>query len=59
LVPSAFSEIKTAARLQHPHILPVHDSETAGQLWYTMPFMEGESLRDRLHRARQLAIEEA
>ena len=44
-------EIRTAARLQHPHILPVHDSgELAGLLWYTMPFVEGESLRDRLVR---------
>ena len=41
-------EIKLAARLQHPHILTVHDSgETAGQLWFTMPYVEGESLRDR------------
>jgi serine/threonine protein kinase len=49
-----------AARLQHPHILTVHDSgETAGQLWYTMPFVEGESLRDRLNREKQLPIEEA
>ena len=39
-------EIKLAARLQHPHILTVHDSgEAAGQLWFTMPFVEGESLR--------------
>ncbi len=44
-------EIKLAARLQHPHILPVHDSgEAAGQFWFTMPFVEGESLRDRLTR---------
>src|SRR3954464_6106429 len=36
-------EIKLAARLQHPHILSVHDSgEAAGQLWFTMPFVEGE-----------------
>ena len=53
-------EIKLAARLQHPHILTVLDSgETTGQLWYTMPFVEGESLRDRLDRERQLSIEDA
>jgi serine/threonine-protein kinase len=53
-------EIKLAARLQHPHILTVLDSgETAGRLWFTMPFVEGESLRDRLRRERQLAIEDA
>jgi serine/threonine protein kinase len=51
-------EIRMAARLQHPHILTVHDSgETAGQLWYTMPYVEGESLRDRLRHERQLPIE--
>ena len=44
-------EIRIAARLQHPHILPVHDSgEAAGRLWYTMPYVEGESLRQRLVR---------
>ena len=48
-------EIRTTARLQHPHILPVLDSgEAAGQLWYTMPFVRGESLRDRLRREGQL-----
>jgi serine/threonine protein kinase len=53
-------EIETVARLQHPHILPVHDSgETAGYLWFTMPFIEGESLRDRLNREQQLAVEDA
>jgi eukaryotic-like serine/threonine-protein kinase len=53
-------EIKLAARLQHPHILTVHDSgEAAGQLWFTMPYVEGESLRDRLRRERQLSIEDA
>src|SRR3954466_9348717 len=42
-------EIKLAARLQHPHILTVHDSgEAAGRLWFTMPYVEGETLRDRL-----------
>ena len=44
-------EIKLAARLQHPHILSVYDSgASAGQLWFTMPYVEGESLRDRLRR---------
>src|SRR5690242_16542644 len=53
-------EIRTTARLQHPHILPVLDSgEAAGQLWYTMPYVEGESLRDRLRRERQLPIDDA
>ena len=53
-------EIKLAARLQHPHILTVLDSgEAAGQLWYTMPFVEGESLRERLTRERQLPLEDA
>ena len=54
------AEIRTAARLQHPHIMPVHDSgEAAGLLWYTMPFIDGESLRDRLKREVQLPVEEA
>jgi serine/threonine protein kinase/tetratricopeptide (TPR) repeat protein len=53
-------EIETAAQLQHPHILPVHDSgEAAGRLWYTMPFVEGESLRDRLQREGRLGLEDA
>ncbi len=53
-------EIRLAARLQHPHILTVLDSgEAAGQLWFTMPFVEGESLRDRLRRERQLPVEDA
>jgi serine/threonine-protein kinase len=53
-------EIRLAARLQHPHILSVYDSgEAAGQLWFTMPFVEGESLRDRLTRETQLPVEEA
>src|SRR4029450_8152530 len=46
-------EIETAARLQHPHILPIFDSgESAGRLWYTMPYVEGFSLRDRLREGR-------
>jgi eukaryotic-like serine/threonine-protein kinase len=53
-------EIRFAARLQHPHILTVLDSgETAGQLWFTMPFVDGESLRARLNRERQLPLEDA
>ena len=53
-------EIRTTARLQHPHILPVFDSGAAGgQLWYAMPYVEGESLRDRMERERQLPLEEA
>jgi serine/threonine protein kinase len=53
-------EIRLTAQLQHPHILPVHDSgEAAGQLWYTMPYVEGESLRDRLSREKQLPLEDA
>ena len=53
-------EIKLAARLQHPHILSVHDSgEDAGRLWFTMPYVEGESLRDRLRRERQLPVDDA
>src|SRR5262245_12989991 len=53
-------EIEFAARLQHPHILTVLDSgEAAGQLWFTMPYVEGESLRSRLRHERQLPVEEA
>jgi TolB-like protein/Flp pilus assembly protein TadD len=53
-------EIKLAARLQHPHILTVLDSgEAAGRLWFTMPFVEGESLRERLEREKQLPVEDA
>ncbi|HEV2085199.1 MAG TPA: serine/threonine-protein kinase, partial [Gemmatimonadales bacterium] len=53
-------EIKLAARLQHPHILTVLDSgESAGQLWFTMPYVEGQTLRDRLRREGQISVEEA
>src|SRR6184192_3765092 len=53
-------EIEIAARLTHPHILPLHDSgEAGGFLYYVMPFVQGESLRDRLNREPQLPVEEA
>jgi serine/threonine protein kinase/Tfp pilus assembly protein PilF len=53
-------EIKLAARLNHPHILPLFDSGDAnGLLYYVMPYVEGESLRERLDREQQLPIEEA
>ncbi|HXY70396.1 MAG TPA: protein kinase [Gemmatimonadales bacterium] len=54
------AEIKTTANLQHPHILPLFDSGTADAfLYYVMPFVEGESLRDRLTRETQLPVDEA
>ena len=59
-------EIRLAARLQHPHILPVLDSGRitspepgAEQLWFAMPFVDGESLYDRLKRERQLSLDDA
>jgi len=53
-------EIKIAAGLTHPHILPLYDSgEVDGLLFYVMPNMEGQSLRERLTRERQLPLEEA
>jgi serine/threonine-protein kinase len=53
-------EIRLAAGLQHPHILPVHDSgEAAGFLFYVMPLVEGETLRQRLEREHQLPVEDA
>ena len=53
-------EIRLAARLQHPHVLAVHDSgETSGRLWFTMPYVDGESLRDRLRREGPLPVAEA
>ncbi|MDQ8165362.1 MAG: protein kinase, partial [Gemmatimonadota bacterium] len=54
------NEIKTTANLQHPHILPLHDSgEVNGTVWYVMPLVEGESLRDRLTRETQLPVDDA
>jgi len=53
-------EIAIAAQLAHPHILPLLDSGAAdGLLYYTMPFVAGESLRDRLNREKQLPLDEA
>jgi serine/threonine-protein kinase len=53
-------EIKVTANLQHPHILPLHDSgEADGFLFYVMPYVQGESLRSRLDREKQLAVDDA
>ncbi len=53
-------EIRLTANLQHPHILGLHDSgEADGVVYYVMPFVEGESLRDRLTREKQLPIDDA
>ena len=54
------AEIKTTANLQHPHILPLFDSgEADGFLYFVMPYIEGETLRDRLDREKQLPVDEA
>ena len=54
------SEIRTTARLQHPHILPLLDSGAAdGLLFYVMPYVAGETLRGRLDRERQLPLDDA
>src|SRR5687768_4161825 len=54
------AEIRMTARLQHPHVLPLLDSgEADGLLYYVMPFVMGETLRQRLERDRQLPIDEA
>ncbi|MEQ1691931.1 MAG: protein kinase [Gemmatimonas sp.] len=53
-------EIELTASLQHPHILPLFDSGSAdGQLYYVMPFIDGETLRSRLDRERQLSVDDA
>ncbi len=53
-------EIETTANLQHPHILPLFDSgEADGMLYYVMPYVEGESLADRLKREKELPLEDA
>jgi len=54
------SEIRTTARLNHPHILPLFDSGEADErVFFTMPFVEGESLRERLRREKRLSVDEA
>jgi len=54
------NEIKVTANLQHPHILPLHDSgEAESFLYYVMPFVEGDTLRDKLDREKQLGIDDA
>src|SRR5207302_2126339 len=53
-------EIRITANLNHPHILPLLDSgEAAGFLYYVTPYVEGESLRDRLDREKQLPLDDA
>ena len=53
-------EIQIAAKLSHPHILPLYDSGEAGEhLYYVMPYVEGESLRDLIEREQQLSLDEA
>jgi len=53
-------EIRTAARLNHPHIIPLHDSgESEGLLYYVMPFIEGRTLRQRLQLGKRLPVSEA
>jgi serine/threonine-protein kinase len=54
------AEIRVTASLQHPHILPLFDSGSAGDLlWYAMPFVDGETLRSRLARESRLPVDEA
>ena len=53
------AEIETTAKLTHPHILPLHDSgEADGFLFFVTPFIEGDTLRDKIDREKQLGIEE-
>ena len=54
------AEIKTTAKLQHPHILPLHDSGKADPfLFYVMPYVGGDTLKDRLDREHQLPVGDA
>src|SRR5215475_14527863 len=53
-------EIKTTAALSHPHILPLLDSgETDGFLYYVMPYIEGETIREKLNREKQFGVDES
>src|SRR3954467_10286251 len=53
-------EIKTTASFQHPHILPLFDSgEADGQLYYVIPYIEGETIREKLNRETQFGVDEA
>ena len=53
-------EIGIATKFSHPHVLPLYDSgEADGSLFYVMPYIEGESLRDKLDREKQLSVPEA
>ncbi len=53
-------EMEIAARLSHPHILPLYDSgDAGGSLFYVMPYIKGESLRQKLTRERELPVDEA
>src|SRR3990170_6966229 len=53
-------EIKVTANLQHPHILPLHDSgEASSFLYYVMPYVEGETLRGKLDKEKQLGLKDA
>src|SRR5262245_45851711 len=53
-------EIKTTAQLQHPHILPLFDSGSAdGFLFYVMPYIEGETIREKLNRETQFGVDDA
>jgi len=54
------TEIRTTANLQHPHILPLHDSgEVEGTVFYVMPYVRGDSVRDRLEKEKQLPVLDA
>src|SRR5262245_58112314 len=54
------AEIRLTAKLQHPNLLPLFDSGAAGDiLYYVMPYVEGESLRQRIDREKQLRVDQA